>query len=44
MGRGCDTANVRQQRSAGNARLRIGLHDARDCHRNVEVGGLRLLD
>ena len=32
----------RQQRRAGDARLRVGLHDARDRGRDVEIGGARL--
>ena len=34
----------RQQRRAGDPRLRVGLDDAGDRRRDVEVGGQRLLD
>ena len=33
-----------QERCAGDARLRVGLHDARDRRRDVEIGLARFLD
>jgi hypothetical protein len=30
--------NIGQQGRAGHARLRVGLHDARDCRGNIEIG------
>jgi hypothetical protein len=34
----------RQQRRADDLGLRVGLHDASNGCRDVEIGGLRLLD
>ena len=35
---------LRQQCRAGDARLRVGLHDAGDRRGDIEIGGARLLD
>ena len=40
-GAGVET-DIRQQRRAGDARLRVGLHDAGDGRGDIEIGGARL--
>ena len=42
--RKADEIDLRQQRRAGDLGLRVGLQNAPDGRRDVEIGGLRFLD
>ncbi len=44
MGGAAGKSDIGQQRRAGHARLRVGLHDAGDRGGDVEIGAARFLD